>query len=79
MFVAVCFSVQYSLRKGLSEQWGSNAVSLASSARSRFAFLLQKRQTLVVHLCARCIVVNPNLMCMHVFETQHAGTEDIGA
>ena len=43
MFVAVCFCVQYSLRKGLSEQWGNNAVSLASSARSRFAALASKK------------------------------------
>ena len=43
MFVAVCFCVQYSLRKGLSEQWGNNAVPLASSARSRFAALASKK------------------------------------
>ena len=43
MFVAVCSCVQYSLLKGLSEQWGKNVVPLASSARSRFAALASKK------------------------------------
>ena len=43
MFIAMCTCVRYSLWKGLSEQWGNNAVPLASSARSRFAALASKK------------------------------------
>ena len=53
---AMCFCVQYSLRKGLSEQWGNNAVPLASS-RSRFAALASKKTEFSGASLCQCIKI----------------------